>query len=129
MALPKNSSIIQCPHCGKDINEPPMLALQGEDVHSPVVELPLLAGKFYPVFEDDFAKFAQAYPAIDLNSEMARLAAWLHSNPKKRPKSDMLRFVNRWLTRAQNNAGGRDGKPFGYQAERAQIARVIARGD
>lgn len=44
-----------------------------------------------------------AYPAINIISEIKKSAAWLISNPKNR-KSNYLRFLNGWLSRAQDSA-------------------------
>jgi len=35
--------------------------------------------------------------------EYKKMAAWLESNPAKRPKSRYARFVNNWLSRAAEN--------------------------
>jgi hypothetical protein len=44
-----------------------------------------------------------AYPAIDVEAEIRRAAAWLVSNPKNR-KKQLERFINGWLSRAQERA-------------------------
>lgn len=44
-----------------------------------------------------------AYPAIDLETELAKAAAWLVANPKNQ-KSNYARFLNGWFTRAQDRA-------------------------
>ena len=45
----------------------------------------------------------KAYPAVDIENQLARAAAWLIANPKNR-KSDYPRFLNSWLTKSQNMA-------------------------
>lgn len=54
----------------------------------------------------------QAYPAIELDTEIAKAAAWLVANPKNR-KSNLARFLTSWLTRAQDRAPPRGGSPAG----------------
>jgi hypothetical protein len=50
------------------------------------------------------AEFWQkAYPAINVLSEIKKAAAWLIANPKNK-KSDYPRFLNAWLSRAQDRA-------------------------
>lgn len=48
-------------------------------------------------------KWAEAYPAISVEQEIARAEAWIISNPKNR-KSDYPRFLTNWLSRAQDRA-------------------------
>jgi hypothetical protein len=45
----------------------------------------------------------RAYPALSLDAELARAAAWLIANPKNR-KSNYARFLTGWLSRAQDRA-------------------------
>jgi len=44
-----------------------------------------------------------AYPAVDIDGELAKASAWLLANPKN-AKSNYARFLNSWLTRAQDKA-------------------------
>jgi|GEM_PF-2578869 hypothetical protein len=46
---------------------------------------------------------SKAYPAVDVQSELNAMAAWLEANPKNK-KSDYPRFINNWLKRAQDQA-------------------------
>ncbi len=61
-------------------------------------------GKFTGFSEANLQSWITAYPAISVTQELAKMSAWLMSNPKNR-KSDYLRFVNNWLSRAQDAAG------------------------
>ena len=45
-----------------------------------------------------------AYPACDINTELAKMAAWLIENPEKR-KTRYGRFIIGWLARTQNHGG------------------------
>lgn len=57
----------------------------------------------------------RAYPAISIDAEVSKAAAWLVANPKNR-KSNYARFLTNWLARAQDKApaqgGGSDGSLF-----------------
>lgn len=57
----------------------------------------------------------KAYPAVDIDIEVSKAAAWLAANPKNR-KSNYARFLTNWLARAQDKApaqgGGSDGSLF-----------------
>ena len=44
-----------------------------------------------------------AYPAVNVDAELKKAAMWLISNPKNR-KSDYVRFLTGWLSRAQDRA-------------------------
>ena len=54
------------------------------------------------------SQWAKAYPAVDLDTEIAKAAAWLLANPKN-AKSNYARFLTNWLTKAQDKAGAKGG--------------------
>lgn len=56
----------------------------------------------YEVEQSSIDTWANAYPDIDILAELNKLVAWLESNPKK-TVSGCKRFINSWLSRAQNN--------------------------
>lgn len=70
------------------------------------------AGKFllndnteYAVSENDVETFQQLYPGIDVRQELRNIQAWCLSNPKNRKtRNGAKRFLNGWLSRAQNSA-------------------------
>ena len=70
------------------------------------------AGKFllndgteYDVSENDVVTYQQLYPGIDVMQELRNIQAWCLSNPKNRKtRSGAKRFLNSWLSRAQNSA-------------------------
>ncbi len=45
-----------------------------------------------------------AFPAVDLPTEVARAGGWCVSNPRKAPRADGDRFLWAWLQRAQDKA-------------------------
>lgn len=47
----------------------------------------------------------KAYPACDIERQLAAMTAWLLANPKKAYKSAWLRFVTNWLARSQDRGG------------------------
>lgn len=76
-----------------------------------VASLTLLDGSSFAITEDDAQADQKAYPAVDVMSEYQKMARWLEANPKNRKtKSGIKRFVNSWLSRAQNSA--RAGSSF-----------------
>lgn len=50
-------------------------------------------------------QWGNAFPACDLDTQLARMAAWLAANPTKARKSNWLRFITGWLERAQDRGG------------------------
>lgn len=78
---------------------------QCADAPSPVGMLPTnVSGKNFPVYGNDLLIWEEAYPAVDILAEMRKIKAWLVSNPKNRKTSGgMKRFINSWLSRAQDN--------------------------
>lgn len=48
-------------------------------------------------------RWEAAFPAVSLDAEMAKAAAWLIANPKN-AKSNYARFLTNWLTKAQDKA-------------------------
>jgi len=60
-------------------------------------------GRFYDLPLERLDQWLEAYPAVDVGAEIKKAAAWLTSNPKN-IKSDYVRFLNGWLSRAQDKA-------------------------
>lgn len=52
--------------------------------------------------------WAKAYPAVDLDSELAAAAVWAMENPKN-AKSNWGRFLTAWLKRSQDRAPAKGG--------------------
>jgi hypothetical protein len=73
---------------------------------SPVaVGITLNDGTEFPITENQLTEFAALYPATDARQELRAMRAWAISNPTKRKtRSGILRFVNGWLSKAQNEA-------------------------
>lgn len=49
--------------------------------------------------------WAAAYPACDLDRQLAAMHAWLTANPTKARKSNYERFITNWLAREQDRGG------------------------
>lgn len=59
----------------------------------------------------DRAVLQAAYPAVNIEAELARMTAWLVANPAKAHKSNWLRFLNNWLRKEQDRGGQRTTAP------------------
>ena len=66
--------------------------------------LAIVNGRWTGVTEDQMAAWREAFPAVDVDAELKKMAAWIVSNPMMAPKSQIGRFVNSWLTKSQNQA-------------------------
>lgn len=66
--------------------------------------IPLNTGKNFPIYDDQVQKWAATYPAVDVRQKLREIRAWSESNPTRRKtERGVLRFVNSWLAREQNN--------------------------
>lgn len=61
---------------------------------------------FIGITEADTAAWAEAFPALEIKSQIARAHQWLLANPTKRKKA-VRRFLVAWLTRSQERGGDR----------------------
>ena len=82
-------------------SEPPSAASE-----LPVEEIPLIDGSMYPLFRKDVEEYARLYPAVDVGQELRNIRGWCMANPKRRKtKSGVNRFINGWLSKAQDRGG------------------------
>lgn len=73
--------------------------------------LPLNDKSFYDVPQDKITLWRETYPAVDVESELRRMVAWLDSNPTKRKtRRGIERFINSWLARTQDSGGSKGQK-------------------
>lgn len=70
---------------------------------APIEKISLDAGEWSSIPDALWNSWEAAYPAVNLDSELAKAAAWLMANPKNK-KSNYARFLTSWLTRAQDGA-------------------------
>lgn len=94
----------------------------------PAALIPLVDGSAFPVPQALVAEFESAYPAVDIPGELARIRAWCITNPKNRKtKSGIRRFLNSWLSKAQNQAPR--ASPGASCWQTAKMAETAQRGD
>lgn len=94
-------------------SEPNALALTSVEVHATVFDLPLIADKGeWGLSEKLYGELVKAYPGVSVMGELAKMRTWLLANSKNRKTPDGLpRFINNWLSKAQNNGGSTYAKP------------------
>lgn len=61
-------------------------------------------GTFYDVLPDKLTMWQQAYPELDVERELYRMASWCDANPTKRKtRRGIEKFINGWLNRSQKD--------------------------
>ncbi len=84
--------------CAEHVAQPPALpASSRAKLPKPVIAWD---GRNFSIPNDFYASWGKAYPAVDIDGEVAKAAAWLIANPKK-AKKDYGRFLNNWLNNAK----------------------------
>jgi hypothetical protein len=64
--------------------------------------------------EADRSAWKKAYPACDIEIEIAKAREWVKANPAKGRKSNYRKFINGWLSRSQDG-GGTKGMDTGFR--------------
>lgn len=75
----------------------------------------------------DKAAWLAAYPACDIDRQLAAMGEWLKANPKKAIKSNYRRFITNWLSRSQDHGGDTKSNgsgAFGGRTSGAAAAEV-----
>lgn len=67
--------------------------------------IPLNDGTEYEPSPFQKSEWQSAYPAVNVESELRRMAVWSQSNPKNRKtRLGVDRFINTWLSKAQDKS-------------------------
>lgn len=75
------------------------------DSGPPVVIIPLLDKSEYKIYQSDVDEWKEAYPAIDIMTELHKIRQWNKSNPKNRKRpAGIRRHITGWLGKAQDKA-------------------------
>jgi hypothetical protein len=81
-------------------------------------------GTFMGISNHHRQAWSQAHPALNVDQQIARAANWLVANPLRRPKKNVLRFLNTWINRSKPDSlrfGQQDASPRSYSE--AKVAR------
>ena len=94
-----------------------------------VILLPLNDGSDYGVTAEMVSEFTELYPAVDVMQELRNMRGWLLNNPRNRKtRSGICRFINAWLSKAQNKPMTRPvQQQYTHGADR--LADMVRRGD
>lgn len=72
---------------------------------SSVYTLPAVGGKKVAISKQQFEKWQELYPAVDVMQELKKMDGWLNANPTRiKTAKGIPRFVNSWLARQQDKA-------------------------
>ncbi len=74
--------------------------------------------------QEDLDALSKAYPAITVTTEIMKASAWLVANPKN-VKKNVARFVNNWLSRAQDRAPSQSDRSRPSVFEHPDVKRGI----
>jgi hypothetical protein len=80
------------------------------DISIRKTKIVLLDDGTFEGLESHLPVWENAYPSLDVNAQIRKAGAWCKSNAKRAPKSDYPRFLNSWLSRANENVSNDD--PF-----------------
>ena len=99
---------------------------------SSVHDLPVAGGGTWQPKVEQLEAWRAAFPALDLDRELAAARAWLLANPTRgKTRRGMAAFVQRWLARSGADAarpstrGSRTGADARYLAAQAGVPGVI----
>lgn len=67
------------------------------------IEFDFVSGKFQNITDQNLQQWGEAFPALKIDEQIAKAAAWQLANPKNR-KSNYAKFLVNWFTRAQDKA-------------------------
>lgn len=104
------------------------ICAEPESVSTPyVIMFPLNDGSDYGVTAEMVSEFTGLYPAIDVMQELRNMRGWLLNNPRNRKtRSGIRRFINAWLSKAQDKPKTRQ-QQYTHGADR--LADMVRRGD
>ncbi len=96
----------------------------------PIIELPLVDGTNYSITAEQITEWMGLYPAVDVMQQLRNMRGWLEGTPEKRKtRKGVLRFVHRWLSRAQDQGGGVKTTPKSAGSRRNVFADMLREGE
>lgn len=72
----------------------------------PIISIVLNDKSFFDVSPEDYNRWCELYPAVNVMQELRKMSSWSTDNPKRRKtKSGIRRFINAWLSKEQDKGG------------------------
>lgn len=67
-------------------------------------EIILKNNEYYRISNEEISQYLILYPDVNIEAEIKKMQGWCINNPSKRKtKSGIKRFINAWLSKAQDN--------------------------
>lgn len=86
-------------------------SVRAETPLADVEAIPLNDGTEWQCSELDYAEYVRLYPGVDVQKAFREMRSWCNSNPEKRKtRKGVKRFVNSWLSKAQNSGSQAQGR-------------------
>ena len=102
------------------------------NIYAPGVEsadvepLPLNDGTEWKPTFSEYEEYIRLFPDVDIDSEFRRMRSWCNANNKK-TRNGIKRFVNAWLSRAQDNPKKSSSKTKGQSLDDYMLS--VIRGE
>lgn len=101
---------VESRHYKQELQELKDLNTSSEHAPSSSKNLLLKDGSCYEISDEDISKYQEAFPKLDVASELKRMSLWCESNVSKRKtKKGISRFIVNWLSRQQKDQQGKKG--------------------
>lgn len=72
----------------------------------PIISIILNDKSLFDVSPEDYNRWCELYPAVNIMQELRKMSSWSTDNPKRRKtKSGIRRFINAWLSKEQDKGG------------------------
>ena len=72
----------------------------------PIISIILNDKTFFYVLPEDYNRWCELYPAVNVMQELRKMSGWCTDNPTRRKtKKGIRRFINNWLAGEQDKGG------------------------
>lgn len=72
----------------------------------PIISIILNDKTFFDVLPEDYNRWCELYPAVNVIQELRKMSGWCTDNPTRRKtKKGIRRFINNWLAGEQDKGG------------------------
>lgn len=72
----------------------------------PIISIILNDKSLFDVSPEDYNRWCELYPAVNVMQELRKMSSWSTDNPKRRKtRSGIRRFINAWLSKEQDKGG------------------------
>jgi hypothetical protein len=72
--------------------------------HGKAQKVELVNGKWEGITAQTLEAWSLAYPAVEIQAELNKAAAWIISNPTMAPRTQFSRFLLTWFSRTQDRS-------------------------